>query len=55
MGNVDAINMGEVDPRWLSDQIIIIDFGIAFLQHQSSRSIRTPKTYGAPEFLFHSP
>jgi serine/threonine-protein kinase SRPK3 len=43
-----------VDPQWLSDQIIIIDFGIAFLEEQSSNDIGTPKAYCAPEFNFHS-
>lgn len=47
--------MKEVDPQWLSDQIMIIDFGIAFLQEQSTPDIGTPKSYCAPEFLFHSP
>jgi len=45
--------MKEVDPKLLSDQIMIIDFGIAFLQDQSSPSIGTPKSYCAPEFLFN--
>jgi serine/threonine-protein kinase SRPK3 len=49
-----AITMKEVDPRWLSDEIMIIDFGIAFLQEASSPYIGTPKSYCAPEFLFHS-
>jgi serine/threonine-protein kinase SRPK3 len=49
---VRAIDMKEVQSRWLSDQIIIIDFGIAFLQEQSSPDIGTPKIYCAPEFLF---
>jgi serine/threonine-protein kinase SRPK3 len=43
-----------VDPQWLSDQIIIIDFGIAFLHEQSSTEIGTPKAYCAPEFSFGS-
>lgn len=47
--------MKEVDPKWLSDQIMIIDFGIAFLQEQSSPDIGTPKAYCAPEFLFDIP
>lgn len=47
--------MKEVDPQWLSDRIMIIDFGIAFLQDQSSPDIGTPKTYCAPEFLFGIP
>jgi serine/threonine-protein kinase SRPK3 len=47
--------MREVDPQWLSDQIMIIDFGIAFLQEQSSPYVGTPKSYCAPEFLFHLP
>ncbi|ESZ93473.1 hypothetical protein SBOR_6122 [Sclerotinia borealis F-4128] len=49
---VVAINMKEVDPNWLSDEIIIIDFGIAFLQKSPSHDIGTPKSYCAPEFLF---
>jgi serine/threonine-protein kinase SRPK3 len=49
---VNAISMKDVDPQWLSDQIMIIDFGIAFLQEQSSTVIGTPKIYWAPEFLF---
>ena len=44
-----------VDPRWISDQIMIIDFGIAFLQEQSSEDIGTPKVYCAPEFNFGYP
>jgi len=44
-----------VDPQWLSDQIMIIDFGIAFLQEHSSSEIGTPKAYCAPEFNFGSP
>lgn len=51
---VNAISMEEVDPKWLSDQIMIIDFGIAFLQEHSSPDIGTPKGYCAPEFLFHA-
>jgi serine/threonine-protein kinase SRPK3 len=51
---VNAISMKLVDPQWLSDQIIIIDFGIAFLEEQSSNDIGTPKAYCAPEFNFHS-
>jgi len=50
---INAINMKELNPRFLSDQIMIIDFGIAFLQEQSSLSIGTPKSYCAPEFLFN--
>ena len=49
---VDEVNMKDVDPQWLSDHIMIIDFGIAFLQDQSSPDIGTPKNYCAPEFLF---
>jgi serine/threonine protein kinase len=52
---VNAISMKMVDPQWLSDQIMIIDFGIAFLKEQSSNDIGTPKAYCAPEFNFHSP
>jgi serine/threonine-protein kinase SRPK3 len=52
---VNAISMKGVDPQWLSDQIIIIDFGIAFLQNESSPYIGTPKSYCAPEFLFGNP
>lgn len=52
---VHAIGMKDVDPQWLSDQIMIIDLGIAFLQDISSADIGTPKSYCAPEFLFHSP
>lgn len=52
---VNAISMKMVDPQWLSDQIMIIDFGIAFLEEQSSNDIGTPKAYCAPEFYFHSP
>lgn len=52
---VHAISMKEVDPQWLSQEIIIIDFGIAFLQAKSSPYIGTPKSYCAPEFLFHLP
>jgi serine/threonine-protein kinase SRPK3 len=47
--------MKMVDPQWLSDQIMIIDFGIAFLEEQSSNDIGTPRAYCAPEFNFHSP
>lgn len=49
---VTAISMKMVDPQWLSDQIIIIDFGIAFMENQSSPDIGTPKNYCAPEFNF---
>jgi serine/threonine-protein kinase SRPK3 len=49
---VKAIDMKEVEPQWLSDQIMIIDFGRAFHQDQSSPDIGTPKIYCAPEFLF---
>ncbi|PVH78325.1 hypothetical protein DL98DRAFT_516818 [Cadophora sp. DSE1049] len=52
---VNAISMKLVDPQWLSDQIMIIDFGIAFLEDQSSIDIGTPKNYCAPEFNFKSP
>jgi serine/threonine-protein kinase SRPK3 len=44
-----------VDPKWLSDQIMIIDFGIAFLQEQSSTEIGTPRAYCGPEFNFGDP
>lgn len=43
-----------VDPKWLLNQIMIIDFGIAFLQSEGSSHIGTPKAYCAPEFLFES-
>lgn len=49
---VDAISMKQVDPQWLSDQIMIIDFGISFLEQYSSSEIGTPKSYCAPEFNF---
>ncbi|KAH7317334.1 kinase-like domain-containing protein [Rhexocercosporidium sp. MPI-PUGE-AT-0058] len=49
---INAISMHEVDPQFLSDQIIIIDFGIAFNQEYPSLDIGTPKPYCAPEFLF---
>lgn len=52
---VNAISMKLVDPQWLSDQIMIIDFGIAFMEEQSSVDIGTPKNYCAPEFNFKSP
>ncbi|KAK2626922.1 hypothetical protein QTJ16_004097 [Diplocarpon rosae] len=52
---VTAISMKLVDPRWLSDQIMIIDFGIAFMEDQSSVDIGTPKNYCAPEFNFKGP
>lgn len=52
---VTAISMKLVDPRWLSDQIMIIDFGIAFMEEQSSADIGTPKNYCAPEFNFSGP
>jgi len=48
----NAISMKEVDPQFLSDRIMIIDFGIAFVQNDSSTEIGTPKPYCAPEFLF---
>ncbi|KAL2067024.1 hypothetical protein VTL71DRAFT_1448 [Oculimacula yallundae] len=51
---VNAISMKLVDPQWLSDQIMIIDFGIAFMEEQSSLDIGTPKNYCAPEFNFKS-
>jgi serine/threonine protein kinase len=44
-----------VDPQWISDQIMIIDFGIAFLEEQSSVDIGTPRAYCAPEFNFGCP
>ncbi|CAD6446437.1 92bc842d-5948-4310-ac10-f20ac5590d55 [Sclerotinia trifoliorum] len=49
---VVAINMKEVNPIWLSEKIIIIDFGIAFFLKKSSLDFGTPKSYCAPEFLF---
>lgn len=49
---VVAINMKEVNPIWLSDKIIIIDFGIGFFLKKSSLDFGTPKSYCAPEFLF---
>ncbi|KAK0115084.1 hypothetical protein ONS96_013554 [Cadophora gregata f. sp. sojae] len=52
---VNAISMKLVDPQWLSDRIMIIDFGIAFMEDQSSIDIGTPKNYCAPEFNFESP
>ncbi|KAK6586174.1 hypothetical protein PZA11_001231 [Diplocarpon coronariae] len=52
---VTAISMKLVDPRWLSDQIMIIDFGIAFMEDKSSVDIGTPKNYCAPEFNFKGP
>ncbi|KAH6718855.1 kinase-like domain-containing protein [Leptodontidium sp. MPI-SDFR-AT-0119] len=52
---VNAISMKLVDPQWLSDQIIIIDFGIAFMGEQSSLDIGTPKNYCAPELNFKIP
>ncbi|KAI9651339.1 hypothetical protein NHQ30_001378 [Ciborinia camelliae] len=51
---VSAINMKEINPKWLTDNITIIDFGIAFLQNQPSTGFGTPKSYCAPEFLFGS-
>lgn len=45
--------MKQVDPQWLSDQIMIIDFGISFLEEYSSTQIGTPKSYCAPEFNFN--
>ncbi|KAN0116899.1 kinase-like protein [Hyaloscypha variabilis] len=52
---ISTIDMKLVDPQWISDQIMIIDFGIAFLQEQSSVDIGTPKAYCAPEFNFGYP
>ena len=52
---VDSISMNLVDPQWFSDEIMIIDFGIAFLQDVSSPDIGTPRSYCAPEFYFGSP
>ena len=52
---VNAISMKLVDPKWMSDQIMIIDFGIAFLSAHSSNDIGTPKNYCAPEFYFQRP
>ncbi|KUJ17502.1 kinase-like protein [Mollisia scopiformis] len=49
---VEAISMKQVDPQWLSDQIMIIDFGISFLEVYSSSDYGTPKSYCAPEFNF---
>lgn len=49
---VIGIDMKDVAPNWLSNEIIIIDFGIAFLQKSSSLNIGTPKSYCAPELLF---
>ncbi|KAF7858011.1 hypothetical protein EAF04_009367 [Stromatinia cepivora] len=49
---VVAINMKEINPIWLSNEIIIIDFGIAFFLKKSSLDLGTPKSYCAPEFLF---
>lgn len=43
-----------VDPKWLTNRIMIIDFGIAFPQDNVSSHIGTPKAYCAPEFLFKS-
>ncbi|TGO53696.1 hypothetical protein BCON_0119g00200 [Botryotinia convoluta] len=44
--------MKEVNPKWIANDIIIIDFGIAFLQTAPSFDLGTPKSYCAPEFLF---
>jgi serine/threonine-protein kinase SRPK3 len=52
---VNAISMKMVNPKWLSDTIMIIDFGIAFLEDQGSTDIGTPKNYCAPEFQFGRP
>ncbi|KAE9376472.1 kinase-like protein [Stipitochalara longipes BDJ] len=52
---ISTIDMKLVDPQWISDQIMIIDFGIAFLQEHSSVDIGTPKAYCAPEFNFGCP
>ncbi|KAF7922859.1 uncharacterized protein EAE97_011023 [Botrytis byssoidea] len=49
---VAPINMKEVNPKWIANDIIIIDFGIAFLQTVPSFDLGTPKSYCAPEFLF---
>ncbi|TGO17518.1 hypothetical protein BTUL_0017g00990 [Botrytis tulipae] len=49
---VVPINMREVNPKWIANDIIIIDFGIAFLQTAPSFDLGTPKSYCAPEFLF---
>ncbi|KAM0139787.1 hypothetical protein ACHAP3_002846 [Botrytis cinerea] len=49
---VAAINMKEVNPKWIANDIMIIDFGIAFLQTAPSFDLGTPKSYCAPEFLF---
>ncbi|THV48901.1 hypothetical protein BGAL_0222g00210 [Botrytis galanthina] len=49
---VAPINMKEVNPKWIANDIIIIDFGIAFLQTAPSFDLGTPKSYCAPEFLF---
>ncbi|KAF7914558.1 uncharacterized protein EAF01_000964 [Botrytis porri] len=49
---VAAINMKEVNPKWIANDIVIIDFGIAFLQAAPSLDLGTPKSYCAPEFLF---
>ncbi|TEY63224.1 hypothetical protein BOTCAL_0157g00070 [Botryotinia calthae] len=49
---VAAINMNEVNPKWIANDIMIIDFGIAFLQTAPSFGLGTPKSYCAPEFLF---
>lgn len=52
---VNAISMRLVDPKWLSDAIMIIDFGIAFSEEHGSTDIGTPKNYCAPEFQFKRP
>ncbi|KAF7867473.1 uncharacterized protein EAF02_009664 [Botrytis sinoallii] len=49
---VAPINMKEVNPKWIANDIVIIDFGIAFLQTAPSFDLGTPKSYCAPEFLF---
>ncbi|KAF7945161.1 hypothetical protein EAE96_009940 [Botrytis aclada] len=49
---VAPIKMKEVNPKWIANDIIIIDFGIAFLQTAPSLDLGTPKSYCAPEFLF---
>jgi len=52
---VKESSMKEVHPKWLSDQIMIIDFGISFLRNERSLDIGTPKAYCAPELFFKEP
>ena len=51
---VEPVLMSNIDPQYLRDEILVVDFGLSFFnENPPAGGVDTPASYAAPEIIFH--